>query len=266
MTATTPRRALGGDEQGPQRPVEPPRPVVPPRSTAAPSATARAIVVPLIVILLVVLAGLAIVASPAITAWDLGVIRAVEGARTPFLDAVTLADDVLFSPVAALAIVGLVSAATWIARRRLGPALAFAALALLPWLGSTVVKDVVQRPRPLSAELPHHVLTDTGFSFPSGHTSFAVALALALLIVFGQGRLRGPLIAFAVVAPLLTAFSRVYLGVHNPTDVLASLVYATAAVLLVLGVLRLIAPPLERFPLIGPGLDPAHGREPRRPR
>lgn len=264
MTATTPRRALGGDDV--RRPAEPQRPEELSRSTATPSATARGIVLPLIVVLLVVLAGLAIVASPAITAWDLGVIQAVEGARTPFLDAVALADDLLFSPAAALAIVGLISAATWIARRRLGPALAFAALALLPWLGSSVVKDVVQRPRPLSTGLPHHVLTDTGFSFPSGHTSFAVALALALLIVFGQDRLRRPLTAFAVVAPLLTAFSRVYLGVHNPSDVLASLVYATAAVLLVLGVLRLIAPPLERLRLIGPGLDPAHGREPRRPR
>ncbi|MFE4468763.1 phosphatase PAP2 family protein [Leifsonia sp. NPDC056824] len=264
MTATTPRRAPVGDE--PRRPAEPQRTGGLNRSPATPSATARGIVLPLIVVLLVVLAGLAIVASPAITAWDLGVIQAVEGARTPFLDAVALADDLLFSPTAAVPIVGLISAATWIARRRLGPALALAALALLPWLGSSLVKGVVQRPRPLSAGLPHHVLTDTGFSFPSGHTSFAVALALALLIVFGQGRLRSPLIAFAVVAPLLTAFSRVYLGVHNPSDVLASLVYATAAVLLVLGVLRLIAPPLERIPLIGQGLDPAHGREPRRPR
>ena len=101
MTATTPRRALGGDEN----------------RSATPSATARGVVLPLIVVLLVVLAGLAIVASPAITAWDLGVIQAVEGARTPFLDAVALADDLLFSPAAALAIVGLISAATWIARR-----------------------------------------------------------------------------------------------------------------------------------------------------
>ncbi|MEY9951777.1 phosphatase PAP2 family protein [Leifsonia sp. EB34] len=247
MTATTPRRPTG-DGTPPEQPGG---------RHAAHAAIARGIVLPLVAILLVVLAGLAIAASPAVTAWDLGVIRAIEGARTPFLDAVTLTDSVLFSPVAALAIVGLISAATWVVRRRLGPALAFAALALLPWLGSTVVKDVVRRPRPLSAELPYHVLTDTGFSFPSGHTSFTVALALALLIVFGHGRLRRPLQVFAIVAPLLTAFSRVYLGVHNPTDVLASLVYAAAAVLLVLGVLRLIAPRLERFPLIGPGLDPA---------
>jgi undecaprenyl-diphosphatase len=249
MTATTSRRAMGTEAQPRQ-----------PRSAA------RGIVLPLTVILLVILAGLAIVASPAITAWDLGVIRAIESARTPFLDAVTLTDSVLFSPVAALVIVAVISAATWLVRRRLAPALAFAALALLPWLGSTVVKDIVRRPRPLSGHLPHHVLTDTGFSFPSGHTSFAVALGLALLITFGYGRLRSPLIVFAIVAPLVTAFSRVYLGVHNPTDVLASLVYATAAVLLVLGVLRLIAPAVERIPLVGPGLDPRDRREPRRPR
>ena len=252
MTATAPRRTSTS-----------PVTVQPHRATAA---TARGVVLPLTVVLLVILAGLAIVASPGIAAWDLGVIRAVESARTPFLDAVTLTDSVLFSPVAALLIVGVISAATWLARRRLAPALAFAALALLPWLGSTVVKDIVRRPRPLPADLPHHVLTDTGFSFPSGHTSFAVALGLALLIAFGHGRLRRPLIAFAIVAPLVTAFSRVYLGVHNPTDVLASLVYATAAVLLVLGVLRLIAPAVERFAPIGPGLDPSDRREPRRPR
>ncbi|WP_426626186.1 phosphatase PAP2 family protein [Leifsonia sp. McL0607] len=211
-----------------------------PRST--PNATARAIVLPLCVILLVVLAGLAIAASPAVTAGDLAVIQAIEATRTPFVDMVALADSVVFSPIAALVIVGLVSAVAWLGLRRPGAAIAFAALALIPWLGSTLVKDVVRRSRPLPADLPHHVLTDTGFSFPSGHTSFAVALGLALLIVFGRGRLRRPLLAFAIVVPLLTAFSRVYLGVHNPSDVLASLVYATAAVLLVLALLRRFAP------------------------
>ena len=43
------------------------------------------------------------------------------------------------------------------------------------------------------------MLTVTGFSFPSGHTSLAVALGFALLIVFGRGRLRRPLLAFAIV-------------------------------------------------------------------
>ncbi|WP_348790010.1 phosphatase PAP2 family protein [Leifsonia sp. NPDC080035] len=200
---------------------------------------ARSILVPFCIILAVVLAGLVIRATPAIGTWDLAVIRAIESARTPFLDAVALADGVLFSPVAALVIVGAISAGLWL-RRGPGAAIPFAALGLLPWLGSSVVKDIVQRPRPLSAGLPHHLLTDTGYSFPSGHTSLAVALGLALLLTFGAGRLRTPLIVFAVAAPLVTAFSRVYLGVHNPTDVLASLVYATAAVLLVDALLRLV--------------------------
>ena len=49
---------------------------------------ARSVVVPLCVILAVVLAGLMIRATPAVTAGDVAVIRAIEGARTPFLDAV----------------------------------------------------------------------------------------------------------------------------------------------------------------------------------
>ena len=200
---------------------------------------ARSVVVPLCVILAVVLAGLMIRATPAVTAGDIALIRTIESARTPFLDAVALTDGVLFSPVAALAIVGAISAGLWL-RRGIGAAVSFAALALLPWLGSSVVKDIVQRPRPLPAELPHHVLTDTGYSFPSGHTSLAVAIGLALLLTFGAGRLRTPLLVLAVAAPLVTAFSRVYLGVHHPTDVLASLVYATAAVLLVDALLRLV--------------------------
>lgn len=214
----------------------------PPAPHQTPHASPHAIVLPLCVILLVVLGGLAIAASPAVTAGDLAVIRTLESARTPLLDAVTLTDAVLFSPVAALVVVTLVSAFAWLGLRRPGAAVAFAALVLLPCLGNTVVKNVVRRPRPLTADLPHHVLTDTGFSFPSGHTTVALALGLALLIVFGRGRLRRPLWAFAVVAPALTALSRVYLGVHNPTDVLASLVYATAAVLLVRALLRQFAP------------------------
>ena len=74
MTATTPRRPPGGDTTPPDRAGAQPE-----HPNAAFAASARGIVLPLVVILLVVLAGLAIVASPAVTAWDLGVIRGIEG-------------------------------------------------------------------------------------------------------------------------------------------------------------------------------------------
>ena len=82
----------------------------------------------------------------------------------------------------------------------------------LSMLASTALKDVVRRPRP-SGE--HLVPLPHSWSFPSGHatSAFAAAVALGLLVP----RARWP----ALVLAALIAYSRVYLGVHYWTDVLA---------------------------------------------
>jgi membrane-associated phospholipid phosphatase len=79
---------------------------------------------------------------------------------------------------------------------------------------NTAIKPLVGRRRPELAGLPALTSTPTGLSFPSAHaaTSFAGAVAYSRL-----GLPSAPLYALAAAL----SFSRVYLGVHHPSDVLA---------------------------------------------
>lgn len=78
-------------------------------------------------------------------------------------------------------------------------------------LVNTAIKGVFRRRRPALEELPALVKVPTSLSFPSAHssTSFAAARALSGLV---PGR---PL----YVAAALMALSRVYVGVHYPSDI-----------------------------------------------
>ncbi|GAB3872076.1 phosphatase PAP2 family protein [Hymenobacter segetis] len=92
-----------------------------------------------------------------------------------------------------------------------------------------VIKPLVARPRPtLWASIrPEHT-----FSFPSGHAMDTAAIATALVFLCWNSRTRGwvwlmPLFSLAV------GWARMYLGVHNPSDVLAGWAAAVAWVVLV---------------------------------
>lgn len=203
------------------------------RAATRPTAPAWALVAAALVIVGVAVAGRVIVATPAVTAWDLGLLQELESVRSPALVAVSLGMSWLFSPAVSVVLLVVLAGLTLAVTRRVTPPVLLVVLAALPWLGNTLLKQLVQRPRPDQAELPHHLLTSSGtFSYPGGHTAFATALCLALVIVAGRGRWRRGLVVVAVVVPLLTAFARMYAGVHNLTDVVASLLYASAAVLL----------------------------------
>jgi undecaprenyl-diphosphatase len=86
---------------------------------------------------------------------------------------------------------------------------------------SNGAKVLIARPRP---EIVPHLVDAGGFSFPSGHSTLSAGtyLALGLLIAGRQSTTSmRVLVLLAAATPIaLVGFSRIYLGVHYPTDVL----------------------------------------------
>jgi undecaprenyl-diphosphatase len=90
------------------------------------------------------------------------------------------------------------------------------------WLVGVMIKAIVGRSRP---EIVPHLTEAGGMSFPSGHSFNAavvyIAMALAFAALSRRRSVRWTVIGCAFAASLLIALSRVWLGVHYPSDAVA---------------------------------------------
>src|SRR5215467_12465474 len=178
----------------------------------------------------------AVVLKAGATGWDLSLFRILN--EVPPAAASVLTPLVhLFRPAGIVIVVVLIAGYVVARNRSVLPVAAGAVAAGAAWALANVAKVIANRPR------PYEVVADAvlrqrpalGTSFPSSHTAVTLAVVIAL-VPFLPRVLAGTAIAYAV----LVGWSRVYLGVHYPLDVLAGAGIGMAvggAVLLALRVL-----------------------------
>lgn len=112
--------------------------------------------------------------------------------------------------------------------RKLGLAAAFA-LIINHVATNIVIKNIVCRPRPCHLREVEMLLEiPSSYSFPSGHTSTSFAVTFALMLQDREKWIRW--LPVGIVSCLI-AFSRLYLYVHFPTDVLAGILVGLCSAL-----------------------------------
>lgn len=154
---------------------------------------------------------------PAFSGWDMTMIEWMRAYRTPQLD--TLA--IWLSSLGSMPFV-LVFSLFWAVQQVCYKKYITALFISLAILSSSVIgwllKWWIARPRPPEM---YHLVNNYGDSFPSVHSVYAATLATCAVLIFYRHRYRLPIITLAVCWLVLMGISRIYAGVHYPTDVLA---------------------------------------------
>jgi len=146
--------------------------------------------------------------------FDAEVRRRIEALRTPERDAFVRVATDLGSLYGVGAVAGSLASA---GRSRL--ALRVGAAGATAWLLAQGAKPLLPRERPYQADGAERLVVEpAGSSWPSGHAAVAAAMAATI----GEGR--GPLVRVALGAvAAAVGVSRIYVGVHHASDVVAGL-------------------------------------------
>lgn len=175
--------------------------------------------------------------SPAVLAFDMAVAETIQAARTPALTALMRLLTFLGGTLAVTTMTIALMATLWLRGHR-PMAWYVGVVGVVGAFLTALFKEYFYRARP-PAESALIALPST-FSFPSGHTVGSMCLAWAVGYVMVRStrpvRLKVAVILGATAYALGVAVSRVYLGVHWPSDVVAGWLLGGAWVALATGV------------------------------
>lgn len=154
---------------------------------------------------------------------------------SPALDVLMRAFTFLGSPRALVAVVAVFAA--WVlSRRRWVLAGLIVSVSLAAAVLNALLKALFERPRP---DLFFEIMSPNSYSFPSGHAMASTATygMVAVVIAHLHPRLRWAIYLLASILVLLIGVSRVFLGVHWPSDVLGG--FAAGGLLVIAGTIAL---------------------------
>lgn len=149
---------------------------------------------------------------------ELQILHIIQGWHQPWLDAVMIFFSTLGNEGFIWIAIGVVMLI--IPRTRKCGLSVLLAMAVTFLLGNMFLKNLIARPRPCAVDTSVALLIPypSEYSFPSGHTSNGFAAAVSIFMCH-----RKPGVVALVVAGII-AFSRMYLFVHYPTDILGGIV------------------------------------------
>jgi membrane-associated phospholipid phosphatase len=157
-----------------------------------------------------------------------GVDRSLAGDRTPLLNHISAFFSAMASTPYAIGLTVLAAVVARLMFHRWREALFVAGVVVLEVAVFLVTTLVINRPRPL---VTHLDVAPPTSSFPSGHTAAALALSGAVILVARYHGVRWP-VWLVLVIPFAVGVSRLYRGMHHPSDVIAGLLLATACLAL----------------------------------
>ncbi|HEU5385414.1 MAG TPA: phosphatase PAP2 family protein [Streptosporangiaceae bacterium] len=159
----------------------------------------------------------ALLLKTATAGWDRSLFRTLSEVPAPVASVLTPFSR-LFLPTGIIVVVVLAIGYVVVRNRSALPVVTGIVAAAVAWLLAHAAKAITDRPR------PYQVMADAvlrqppahGTSFPSSHTAVTLAVAIALAPFLAR-----PLAWAGIGYAVLVGWSRVYLGVHYPLDILA---------------------------------------------
>jgi len=181
--------------------------------------------------------------------WEDTANRWLAGHRTPWLNHVTSVATFVAN-TEPVVVAAAVTCGVLLVRRRWRYALFLAGALTIEVTVFLSTTFIVHRPRP---DVPRLNSTPTTGSWPSGHIAASLILWVGLALIVGalvrNTVVRALAWVVAMVVPLTIGFSRVYRGLHHPTDVIGGALLGAAALLVGIFAARVASAVVERRPV-----------------